>query len=490
MGQKHNNKQKEENNNIYDNNFEEQKLFQSFQEKKFTVEIAAISYFKFNPEDIVINQTKESISINNPERSLDITGEVLKDNKKKKIKKEIYLEPTQIKNKLFIFLETIENLVYVVDSHSFEKLFKFREESKSDTRKCRLMFQSEHSKSTLFCLHENKLNISIIKIVNTLIKSSIYCEQIQSIIFGNSYVTLYDIKELNGGEIIMGLEGCILAWDKTNKSEEIKMSNMEQIRLYDRIMNQSNFPKERDDYIIQNKGNHYYLPYQAFYLNDYNNNKIKLIKKHSVINILQLNNFLFSILIDLYENTSVIIFYDINNKKININKNNDIIINDFTFKYNNTNISKMFYITCKYFGLITIDNIYIISSQFKEIVSIYYINDIKLLNNAKIKEKFLIPSCFLYFHDHHFLIQFVDIKTQKIYLKLFKFMINHKDNFEEIFNVSKKHIKIDFYINNFLSFKNVKDIKEKDINFFAKFFITIDKSNIIKKWIITEYEKD
>ena len=69
-------------------------------------------------------------------------------------------------------------------------------------------------------------------------------------------------------------------------------------------------------------------------------------------------------------------------------------------------------------------------------------------------------------------------------------MINHKDNFEEIFNVSKKHIKIDFYINNFLSFKNVKDIKEKDINFFAKFFITIDKSNIIKKWIITEYEKD
>ena len=38
-------------------------------------------------------------------------------------------------------------------------------------------------------------------------------------------------------------------------------------------------------------------------------------------------------------------------------------------------------------------------------------------------------------------------------------------------------------------FKNVKDIKEHDVNFSAKFFITYHKDNNIKKWIITGYEK-
>ena len=41
----------------------------------------------------------------------------------------------------------------------------------------------------------------------------------------------------------------------------------------------------------------------------------------------------------------------------------------------------------------------------------------------------------------------------------------------------------------FLPFKNVKDIKENNVNFSAKFFIAANDSEI-KKWIITGYEKE
>ena len=108
------------------------------------------------------------------------------------------------------------------------------------------MFQSEHFKSVLICVHENELNISKIKIINSINKSSIYCEKIQNIIFGKEYITIYDIMELRTGEIIMGYEGCLLAWEKTNKSEYIKMSNIEQIKFYDNILSQNNFPEKKE----------------------------------------------------------------------------------------------------------------------------------------------------------------------------------------------------------------------------------------------------
>ena len=97
-----------------------------------------------------------------------------------------------------------------------------------------------------------------------------------------------------------------------------------------------------------------------------------------------------------------------------------------------------------------------------------------------------MPYNFLIFHDYHFMIQFIDLKTHNIYLKLFKFMINNENEFEEIFNVAKTKIKNEDFITNFLEFKNVKD---NNINFYTKFFITNNKNNIIKKWIITGYEK-
>ena len=483
MGQKHNSNHKN-NNNINNNNFKEQKLFETFQEKKISSEIVAISYFKFSSEDIIINEMKKALK-SNIDKSLDLTTDITMDIEKKRIKKEIYLEPSQIKNMLFLFIETVENLVYVIDSHSFEKLFKFREESKDYKKRCNRMFQSEHSQSTLICVHENELNISKIKIINSLNKSKIYCEQIQNIIFGKEYITIYDIKELRTGEIIMGYEGCIFAWEKTNKSEYIKMSDIEQLKFYDNIMNQNNFPEKRDEYIILNKFDNYYLPYKAFYLKDYNNNKIPIINKHSVKNILQLNNFLFTTLINLNESISVICFFDIlSEKNINTNRKNDIIIKDV--KYKNKDFTKLFYVTEKYFGVINIENITIISSKFREIVSIYYLNNINILKYDKIKENFYIPSLFLTFHDHHFLIQFIDIKTQNIFLKLFKFIINNEQNFEEIFSVTKSKIKNEECISNFLEFKNVRD---NNLNFCAKFFVTNNKNNIIKKWIITGYEQ-
>lgn len=479
------------NNNI--NTFEEKILFQSFQNKKLTTEITSITYFKFNNEDIIEDQQhKESSSINSNNLSLELTADLsIMDKKDKKLKKEIYLDASQIKNKLFIFLENIDNLIYVIDSHSFEKLFKFREESKTNKEKCKLMFQSENKKSTLICVHENKLNINKIRIINSINKSKIYCEQIQSILFGNNYITLYDIKEINNGELIMGLEGCLFIWDKTNKTEYINMSNAEEKKLYEKLFNKSNFPKLREGYYIINKGNHHYIPNKLFYLNNINhNNKILSIDRTSVKNILPLNNLIFAILINLNDNISIIRFYDINEKEIFFEKKNDIIINDFQYK--KLNITKLFYINDKFFGLINIENIIILSSNYKQIVTLYQINEVNLLNNNKHHKKlnnFFIPSCFLVSQDHYLLIQFYDTKTNNIFLKMFRFLINNKNNFSEIMNVTKTQLKSDEVINYFLPFKNVKDIKEHDVNFSAKFFITYHKDNNIKKWIITGYEK-
>ena len=73
---------------------------------------------------------------------------------------------------------------------------------------------------------------------------------------------------------------------------------------------------------------------------------------------------------------------------------------------------------------------------------------------------------------------------------MFKIFISSKNNFVEIFNYSKKQIKAEDLIFNMFSFKDIKDTNEKDMYFCAKFFITNNKNNMIKKWIITDYEKD
>ena len=63
----------------------------------------------------------------------------------------------------------------------------------------------------------------------------------------------------------------------------------------------------------------------------------------------------------------------------------------------------------------------------------------------------------------------MDVKTKNIYLKIFKFIITKSNAFVEIFNVTKKRIKTDDFIYNILPFKDVKDIKQNEANFCAKF---------------------
>ena len=142
---------KQNNKNVINNdenqNFKEQKLFESFQEKKLSFEITAITYFKFNLEDIIINEEKDSSQEQMIENNIKVEkNKPLNSKKKKKIKKEIYLDKNTIESKIFLFLYNIDNSLYAIDSHSFEKLFKFREESKENKEKCKIMFQSEHQK--------------------------------------------------------------------------------------------------------------------------------------------------------------------------------------------------------------------------------------------------------------------------------------------------------------------------------------------------------
>ena len=496
MGQKHSHKYKQNNiNNINNEDFEEQKLFQAFQKKKISSEICAITYFKFDSEDIIENIPKKSNSVAEIENILDVPEEynIISLSDKKNKKKIVYLEKEQIIAKLFIFLEVIDNLVHVIDSHSFEKLFKFREESKTCEEKCKIMFQSEYQKSLLICIHENKLNINKMKIINSFQKSSIYCEQIQCIIFGNNYKSIYDIKETDTGQLFMSLEDSLFIWGKTNKDEEINMSNNEERKLYEKILLINNFPEERDGYKIKNKGEHHYLPYKAFYLKDFKNNTILFIEKICIKNIIKINNIQYVILVNINYNISVLRFYYINEKQITCNENEDILINGF--KYSNLYFNKLFNINEKYFGFMNVEKLYIISAINKEIVTIYTINDIhdlQMLSNINEKNRIscFVPSCFLLFDDYYFLLQFMDIKNSNIYLKMFRLVITHKNNFVEILNATKKQIKSDDFIYNILSFKNVKDTKSNNLNFCAKFFITNNKNNMLKKWIITDYEKE
>ena len=134
MGIKHNKKPKKVNEEQNEQNFGEKILFQSFQNKAMKIEITSIAYFKFNSEDVVISQqpNKEAPNEDNSISSMnDISDYMVLDKKSKKIKKVVYLDLSQIKNKLFIFLATIDNSIYVIDSHTFEKLLRFREESKN-----------------------------------------------------------------------------------------------------------------------------------------------------------------------------------------------------------------------------------------------------------------------------------------------------------------------------------------------------------------------
>ena len=70
---------------------------------------------------------------------------------------------------------------------------------------------------------------------------------------------------------------------------------------------------------------------------------------------------------------------------------------------------------------------------------------------------------------------------------MFRLVVNNKSDFAEIMNATN-HLKINDMVKFFLQFKNVKDIKENNVNFSAKFFLT-SNHNEIKKWIITGYEK-
>lgn len=443
-------------------------------------------------DDIITNINKE-IEINIVEGSLDLTGDILMSNKqKKKVKKEIFLDKNEITTKLFIFLETIDNIIYVMDSHSFERLLKFREDLKSEKRICTYMFQSVHQKSTLICIHGNKLNINKIKIINTT-KSTIYCEQIQSILFGNDYVSIYDLIESKIGSLIIGLEGSLFLWKKTNKIEDINMTDLEERKLIEKILNQNNFPQNGEDNCINIKGNHHYLPNRGIYIKKMsfkNSSNNFLIKYYSIKNILQINVFLIVTLINLNDNISILRFYFVDDNEYIVDGKNDLIINDFNYK--GIYITKLFYISEKYFGLINTENIIIVSSQYKQIVSIYLINEIKLLHNVNQNNKIslFIPRCFLIFPDYYFLIQFIDTKTENIFLKTFKLVISKSNNFVDIIHIDKKQIKNDDLIYNFLSFKSVKDHKQKEKNFAAKFFITNNKNNMVKKWIITNYEMD
>jgi len=500
MGIKHNKKPKKVNKEQIEQNFEEKLLFQSFQNKAMKIEITSITYFRFDSEDIVISQqrnkeeSKADISINSMN---DTSDSFALDKKGQKIKKVVYLDLSQIKNKLFIFLATIDNVIYIIDSHTFEKLLRFREESKTNKIKCKKMFQIQNKKSTLICIHENKVNINKIKIINSNNKSSIFCEQIQSIVFEYSYISIFDIIEINTGQLIIGLEGYLFIWDKTDKIENINMSKAEEKKLYDKILKTvylsdaslisgDNGQDENNGYCIKNKGNHHYIPQKVFSLKE--SNKIPLIQKASLHNILQINNSIFVILLNINNNSSIIRFYDILEKEIFCEDRNDIIIQKYQFKKNNINYIKLFYITDKFFGIINSENITIISSSFKQIVSIYQINDFSLANNPKKIDSVFIPNNFLLFDDHYFLVQFIDINTEGIYLKLFRLIVNNKSNFTEIMNATN-NLKVDNMVKFFLPFKNVKDIKENNVNFSAKFFLTANNSEI-KKWIITGYEKE
>ena len=504
MGQKVGNKTKREANNdnlSIEENFEEKKIFKSFQKKKLTSEICAITYFKFDPDDIIENKKKElnelKESTNNEIiNTLNLTiesslGEEKNSGKKKKIKKNIYLEKSQIINTLFLFIEVIDNIVYVIDAHSFEKLFKFREESKNNNNICKKMFQSEYHKCLLICIHGSKININKIKIINSINKSSIYCEQIQYISFGKDYISISDIKELNSSQLVILMEECFFIFEKTYKDKEINMSINEEKKLNNKILSESNFPEDKD-YKIRNKGEHHFIPFKAFNLKNFRNKKILSSQKIYIKNVIQINHEIFIILINATNiNKSILRFYYFYEKQINFDEKNDILINDF--KYKDISLSKIFNINEKYFGYINISNIVIVSAIYKEIISIYVINDMKMnINDISPNNQinFFLPWSFLVFNDYHFLIQFVDVKSNNIYLKMFKFIITKNNTFVEIFNVTKKRINSGDFIYNFLSFKDVKDIKQNDTNFCAKFFITNNKNNKIKKWIITNYEKD
>ena len=503
MGIKHNKKSKKvnkEQNEQNDQNFGEKTLFQSFQNKAMKIEITSIAYFKFNSEDVVISQqsNKEAPNEDNSISSINDTSDFLMlDKKGKKIKKVVYLDLSQIKNKLFIFLATIDNSIYVIDSHTFEKLLRFREESKTNKIKCKKMFQIQSKKSTLVCIHENKININTIKIINSHNKSSIFCEQIQSIFFEYSYISIFDIIEINTGQLIIGLEGYLFIWEKTDKIENINMSKAEEKKLYEKILNTvylsdashisgDNEQEENNGYCIKNKGNHHYIPKKVFSVKD--SNKNPLMQKASAHNILQVNNSIFVILLNINNNSSIVRFYDIIEKEIFFEEKNDIIIHQNKLKKNNINYIKLFYITDKFFGIINSENITIISSSFKQIVSIYQINDFSLASNPKKMDNVFIPNNFLLFDDHYFIVQFIDIITESIYLKMFRLVINNKSNFTEIMNATN-HLKVNNIVKFFLQFKNVKDIKENNVNFSAKFFLTANNSEI-KKWIITGYEKE
>ena len=293
------------------------------------------------------------------------------------------------------------------------------------------------------------------------------------------------------------MEGYLFIWDKTDKIENINMSKAEEKKLYEKILNTvylsdashisgDNEQEENNGYCIKNKGNHHYIPQKVFSIKY--SNKIPIIQKASVNNILQVNNSIFVILLNINDNSSIVRFYDIIEKEIFFEEKNDIIIHQNKFKKNNINYIKLFYITDKFFGIINSENITIISSSFKQIVSIYQINDFSLASNPKKMDNVFIPNNFLLFDDNYFIVQFIDIITESIYLKMFRLVINNKSNFTEIMNATN-HLKVNNIVKFFLQFKNVKDIKENNVNFSAKFFLTANNSEI-KKWIITGYEKE
>ena len=450
MGNKQNKKLSKENENLYkkSSNFKEKTLFQSFQEKTFSRNITTATLFKFQEKDIIINNKNNlQMQINSSLISDSTINDIINDNQK------INLERNQLKFILFLFLATSDNIIYAVDSHSFNKLFKFRNESKVNKDKCKSMIQSKDNESLLICRYDYKVNINKLTILFSAnkSKSKIYCDLIQIILIDSFIIN--NILELSNNNFVISFDKNIIIFNKNGISDKNKK-------------------KEYKKYNIKFKGIYYKFLQNISLKNNSNNNKI-IIKQ-----ICEINNENFVTLFYLQEKLSIIKFFNYVNNIIE-EDGKEIILKSCLYKFHRYN--KFFLINKNFFGLVNTENIIIISSQFKQIVSIYQIFE-NNINNI------FVPNGFILFDDYTFMIEYYQISNAKSFFNVFKIKLNN-DNFVEIVEKDKViHKKKGGEIESFFNFSQVKN--NKSDNFKVKFFITKNLDNKIQKWIITSYEKD
>ena len=442
---KHNIKLSKEYENLFSKspNFKEKILFQSFQEKTFTKNITTAAFFKFQEKDIIITN-KNDIQINSSVSS-EITINEIVDNDKK-----LDLDQNQLKYILFLFLATSDNIIYAIDSHSFNKIFKFRIEAKTNKDKCKSMMQSKDNQSLLICRYDYKININRLKILISTNKSKIYCDLIQTIIIDSFLIN--NTLELSNNNLVVYFDRSIIIFDKNitnnkNKSNEYKKLN------------------------IKFKGN-YYQFLQVISLKNHNNSNI-VIKQ-----IFEINNENFVTLFYLEEKLSVIKFFNYVNNVLK-EDGNEINIKSCLYKFHRYN--KFFLINKNFFGLVNTENIIIISSKCKQIISIYQIFEFNPNN-------IFVPNGFILFDDYTFMIEYYQISNKNSFFYVFKIKTNN-DNFVEIVEKDKIiHKKNGGEIEFFFNFSQVKN--NKSSNFKVKFFITKNLDNKIQKWIVTSYERD